>query len=383
MEAYLVIIKLKSLKRNLNEIKELHKQFFNENNRKNKLKLREEIEKRDWEFIEETLKEQGNEEARKKLKQIKKTRSKPFFLWKLYFSEVFQENGGFDIIIGNPPYDVIYSNEKPEEYEFYKSINGYVSAEYNPNLFALFIERAISLLKDYGVLSFIIPNTFINNKYLANLRKLILDKTVILQIYDLKKDIFKSANVDTCIIIFKKESNENVRLTNKLLFLVGKSESTTIQIEEKREVLQNAFLKSSYYSFNVVVDQNFDAINDKIIRNTIELGKIAEVYRGMVTRNNDECIFDNPKNSKYKPLLSARDISRYQLKFNNKYIYFDKSRIGGGCWDESVYLAKEKILVQLIRNLKLQRRLVASYDAKQYYILQNLNSIIVNESPWL
>ncbi len=369
---------IKESQKKLKEIKALHKQFFNENNRRNKIALREEIEKRDWEFIQETLKEQGNEWARKKLEQIKKTRSKPFFLWKLYFSDVFQENGGFDIIIGNPPYDVIYSNEKPEECQSYKRI--YMSAEYNPNLFAIFIEKAVSLLKDYGVLSFIIPNTFINNKYLANLRKLILDKTVILQIYDLKKDIFKSANVDTCIIIFKKESNEKVHLTNKLLFLIGEAESSTIQIREKREVLQNTFLKSSYYSFNVVVDQNFDVIRDKIIKNTIELGKIAEVYRGMVTRNNEECIFDNPKNSKYKPLLSGRDIGRYQLKFNNKYIYFDKSSIGGGCWNEKVYLAKEKILVQLIRNLKLERRLVASYDAKQYYVLQNLNNIIVDES---
>ena len=301
------------------------------------------------------------------------------FEWRSKFKEIL-DNGGFDIIIGNPPYDVIYSNENPDEYEFYKSDKGYVSAESNPNLFALFIERAISLLKDGGILGFIIPNSIINNKYFCNLRKLILDKTIILQIYDLKKDVFKSANVDTCILILQKESDEKVRLKNKLTFYSGDSNSAQLKIKDKKKIYQKSFLKSNFYSFNVVVDDRFDSIKKKIERGSIPLGEIGEVYRGMVTRNNKECIFDTQKNSKYKPLLSGRDIGRYWLRFNNKYIYFDKSSAGGGCWDERVYLNEQKLLVQLIRNLKLPRRLIVAYDNQKYYTLQNLNNIIIDES---
>lgn len=301
------------------------------------------------------------------------------FGWRSEFKEIF-DGGGFDIIIGNPPYDVIYSNENPAEYDFYKSKKGYVVAEYNPNLFALFIEKALSLLKDGGILGFIVPNSIINNKYFSNLRKLILDNTMIIQIYDLKKDIFKSANVDTCIIILKKEADDKVRLKNKLAFSFGKSSSERLEIEKERKIPQEVFLNSAFYSFNVVEDENFGIIKKTIEEDTIPLGDIAEVYRGMVTRNNKECIFDSPKNSKYKPLISGRDIGRYWLKFNNRYIYFDKSSIGGGCWDERVYLSEQKLLVQLIRNLKLPRRLIVAYDNKKYYVLQNLNNIIINEN---
>ena len=100
----------------------------------------------------------------------------------------------------------------------------------------------------------------------------------------------------------------------------------------------------------------------------------------MVTRSNKECISDNKLNKSYKPLLSARDISRYSLKFNDRFIFFDRSSIGGGCWKEEIYLSKEKLLVQLIRNLKLKRRLVVSYDNQQYYVLQNMNNIIMDNS---
>jgi len=89
----------------LKELRELQKGFFNEQNRNNKKKLREKIDRIEWELIEATLKEQGREEAMAKLEQYRKTNVKPFFLWKLYFAEVFQrENPGFDVVIANPPY---------------------------------------------------------------------------------------------------------------------------------------------------------------------------------------------------------------------------------------------------------------------------------------
>ena len=89
----------------LSELKRLQTAFFNEQGRKRKKELARDIDRIEWELVEETLKEQGNEDAMQKLAQYKKNKSKPFFLWKLYFSEVFQrETPGFDVVIANPPY---------------------------------------------------------------------------------------------------------------------------------------------------------------------------------------------------------------------------------------------------------------------------------------
>ena len=74
--------------------------------------LKQEIDQLEWELVEASLKEQGNEEAIQKLNQYKKSKSKPFFLWRLYFAEVFQrDNPGFDVVIGNPPYISYYSRQ--------------------------------------------------------------------------------------------------------------------------------------------------------------------------------------------------------------------------------------------------------------------------------
>ncbi|MCG2718700.1 MAG: hypothetical protein L6408_07700, partial [Nanoarchaeota archaeon] len=95
----------KESQKKLSELKILQKEFFNAENRNLKKQLRDKIDKIEWELIEETLKEQGNLEAMQKLSQYKKNKAKPFFLWKLYFAEVFQRvNPGFDVVIGNPPW---------------------------------------------------------------------------------------------------------------------------------------------------------------------------------------------------------------------------------------------------------------------------------------
>src|SRR3989339_468724 len=97
--------RIKESQKKLSELKELQRKFFNEQNRKLKRRYRDDIDRLEWELIEETLKEEGNASAIEKLKEYKKNKSKPFFLWKLYFAEVFQrENPGFDVVIGNPPY---------------------------------------------------------------------------------------------------------------------------------------------------------------------------------------------------------------------------------------------------------------------------------------
>ena len=66
--------------------------------------MRNQISKLEWELIEATLKERNQSEALEKIKVLKQNNEKPFFLWKLNFSEVFKQHGGFDVMIGNPPY---------------------------------------------------------------------------------------------------------------------------------------------------------------------------------------------------------------------------------------------------------------------------------------
>ena len=203
--------KIKESKKKLAELKKLQQQFFNEQRRGVKKELRNKIDKLEWDLIRVTLEEQGNEEALKKLEQYKKNKAKPFFLWKLYFAEVFQkDNPGFDVVIGNPPYINIYKISKAERKIFLKNPRIYHSAIYKFDLYILFIELGINILKNFGTLSFITSNKWLNQKYGSELRKILLEETKIEQIINFKKlKVFDAATVDTNILIFKNKKSKN------------------------------------------------------------------------------------------------------------------------------------------------------------------------------
>ena len=93
-----------------------------------------------------------------------------FFLWHIYFKEVF-DNGGFDIVIGNPPHIDSETMVKvmPKERELYSK--KFACASGNWDMFIVFIEFSISMLKKDGIFSNIIPNKLIAAKYGVELRK--------------------------------------------------------------------------------------------------------------------------------------------------------------------------------------------------------------------
>jgi len=145
--------------RKLRDLKKLQKQFFDAQSKKEKTKLRNDIDNLEWELIEETLKEDGNEESIQKLQQYKKTKSKPFFLWKLYFAEVFQrENPGFDVVIANPP----YVGEDGHKDIFRQISQGNLSKFYQGkmDIFYFFFHLALNIGRHDSQITFISTNYY-------------------------------------------------------------------------------------------------------------------------------------------------------------------------------------------------------------------------------
>lgn len=97
--------------------------------------------------------------------------SRPFVLWHIDFARVFREKGGFDVVIGNPPYvdSEEMTRSMPELRELYTS--RYDCAKGNWDLFVLFIEKGMKLLNSESVISFIVPNKLVAAPYTTALRK--------------------------------------------------------------------------------------------------------------------------------------------------------------------------------------------------------------------
>jgi hypothetical protein len=194
----------------LKNLKAKQKEFFNSFDRDSKKALREEIENIEWELIEATLKQQGNEEALEKLNKIRKSKSKPFFLWKLYFADVFQrENPGFDVVIGNPPYGAEISREN------LNYIKNKIKDTNNLNSAALFIDYAKNQwIRHNGTLSYIVPKSLLYSERWFSLVLSMIEKVSIL--VDVEK-AFEKVKLEQVVFVYNNKINSDSYLARKFL----------------------------------------------------------------------------------------------------------------------------------------------------------------------
>ncbi len=142
-------------------------------------------------------------------------RSLNSFQWHLHFNEVFLQKGGFDIVISNPPY-VFTRNSKEKGLTALDKkylYDTFQLAEYQINLYPLFIEQGHFILHSEGLLSYITPNNWLTVNTNKKLRKFVLEQSDI-QIVNFYNQVFDSASVDNAIVIFKKEikSNKSIKI---------------------------------------------------------------------------------------------------------------------------------------------------------------------------
>lgn len=187
-----------------NEIENMKKDYFAEDNPEIKLKIRNKINEIKFNFVESKLREVNHEDKIKDLLSYNKTGSLPFFIWELEFSEVFKgKNPGFDIVIGNPPYgDLLSKEEKDYTKKYYKA---------NPkDISALFMEKGFNLLNDKGCLGYIITFALTFNKNFSEVRELIeqnFDECYISSFDRDKCRLFEGASQSVSIVTCLNKNN--------------------------------------------------------------------------------------------------------------------------------------------------------------------------------
>jgi len=208
------------------ELKKFHHQFFEKANKREKDEIKKKIETLEWDLIETTLREQNKLSLLPDIEHFKKANIKPFFLWKLNFSEVFEKNGGFDVVIANPPYKFLSGKGSPvqellndgkvkEADKLRKEIDEITenfpeSSQGCRDLYKWFIELGSRLVKTMGTLTYITPNTYITLSKYKDVRKIIFKKLTNYVLVDLGFRIFDAPVVPSAIFISQNiESNKN------------------------------------------------------------------------------------------------------------------------------------------------------------------------------
>jgi hypothetical protein len=375
-------IRIKESRKKLAELKKLQKEYFSEQNRKIKKRLREDIDRIEWELIEETLKEQGNEKAMQKLKQYNENKSKPFFLWKLYFAEVFQrKNPGFDVVIANPPY-LKFDEIRLKDTNFRVYRDGY-GMKYKFNLYSLFSKKGALILREKGVMSYIVPNSFSKEKYNEDIREDYIKNNKIISFVDFtqeKNPVFESGSNDSYIVFVlqkKKEMNDKI-IINKYL-----DKRFTFSHFIKQEDLAKSF----DYQFNIMRD---NLLLHKIEKNAIELGRICMIRVGLTPSRSYKKRYGKDYENFLKKYASKKNLypflkrnklvdicDRYRIKHKTDFIIWDRDK-----------LYKDKVCpgeLEDYKNNKLIFRnrgvnLFGSYDNKNIVVNDIFNVLVLKSS---
>ncbi len=244
------------------------------------------------------------------------------FNWTNEFKEVF-ENGGFDIIIGNPPY--VQHRRLTEFSDFLKTNYGVYTG--TSDLSVYFYEKGIDILKDNGILAYISTNKYFNSEYGKQLRDYLVKYQITTIINFEQVAIFKDALVSSTINIFQKRQFD--QQTKYIEFKNEKLDADLFQIElqKRSRLIEKEYLENNSWLFE---NDLIGEIVNKIKSKGKLLGEISniEIKRGITTGFDDAFIVNresdlSTQNKQIsKKLLRGRDIGRYSLSNSQLNLLF-------------------------------------------------------------
>ena len=268
--------------------------------------------------------------TQRRLHEIEHKTAKPYFLWHLLFKEVF-DDGGFDIVIGNPPYIQLQKMGADALALEKANFSTYSKAS---DIYCLFYELGNNLLKKNGVLSYITSNNWMRTKYGELLRKYFFEETNPIKLINFEDTkIFQTATVETNILIFKKNKYEH-----NLIALAVKPDY------DLNLGLVNYFLDN----YIEITDLNNDdwVIQSKSDYELVKLIKInkptlkdfdLDLHYGIRTGLNEVFIVDgktkneiignnlNNENA-FGKLLRGRDLTKYGYQFKDQWLILSKHK---------------------------------------------------------
>jgi hypothetical protein len=250
------------------------------------------------------------------------------FNWSDEFPEVMK-SGGFDVVIGNPPYGVIHEKNNLSYFK-----ENYLSFQGNLENYCFFIEKFINLTKSKtGKLGLIIPVTWLTIPQFKNLRCLVLESKID-AIVELPTKVFSDADLDTIICILEKDKNYKNSTVDVVKIENATSTNFEIGILSPKKIDQKEWLNGEDKKINLDFDKRHNNIIKKISKNSVKLQEKFSVSQGIVPYARDELYKSMDKNTAdkivderlwhsdhktdehFKPELKGEDVTRYRVKWN-------------------------------------------------------------------
>lgn len=294
-------------------------------------------------------------DVQRKIEQLPIPNDK-FFLWHIYFKEVF-DKGGFDIVIGNPPYGASLSED---DKELYRMI--YSEVQFKINTYTLFVLKAEQLLKENGVMYYIIPNTLLDNYFEENTRRKLVELEL-LEINDLSDKVFETAVVHSMIFAFRNTHHKedyNVRV------------NITDNPYGNFEYIPCSFFKHEPQCTYSIRTYSSNDLLHKLKVNSVRLFDVLDIRQAIKTGNDKVYITSEPLYNNYKPILRGKDIQKYSIIPPQLYVNYGTHL---ACPRSANIFEQPKILIR-----EAGAKITATYDNSNYYVMSSLYNAILRDN---
>ncbi len=296
------------------------------------------------------------------------------FDWKAEFPEAMAA-GGFDVVIGNPPY-IFARDMKFTEQDKRYYYEHYTLAQYQINTYALFIEASLKLMRPQAVFGVIVPNTWLTIEKMAKLRQFLADNYNQLSIVNVEDTTFGTANVENTIVL-----GDNRQVKQKDVQLAKMSD---------RRVGNLAQIPKSYFEtdFNPISLTNIEHLGFAVSleAKSQSLSALATVKVGLkayqrgkgkpaqTNRQKESRVFHSrsPVDESYLPYLQGRDVIRYHLDWSGEYLSYGKHLAE----PRSIELFQGEHI--LVRQIPAQPPLCIHATITSETYLNDINSMIIH-----
>ncbi|MDZ7650277.1 MAG: Eco57I restriction-modification methylase domain-containing protein [Cytophagales bacterium] len=260
---------------------------------------------------------------------------KEAFEWRFEFPEVLDNSGkyiGFDVIIGNPPY---ISLQKIKDSTGLYSNQGFETFTKLGDLYCLFYEKGINLMKENGNLGFITSNSWLRTQYGEPLRRLFVEKSnpkILINIEDIQ--VFEEATVESNIMVTEKSTWNHLLKASTINSRFSAAEPIDEYFKNNNNLIDD--LNPNGW---IIGNKGEQILKQKIERGSKLLGEIGvTIFRGVTTGANnafyinrevmETLIRQDAKSSKLiKPAIRGRDIQKYQINRDDLYLIFTRRGI--------------------------------------------------------
>ena len=288
------------------------------------------------------------------------------FDWQKEFPQVF-ERGGFDVVIGNPPYVNMANIQNEQERKYYQ--NNYSTVKNKCDLYSIFTEKAKSLLVENGLLGFIFPNSWMGTESFSKFRDFLSKDVRVYQLVELPPGVFEDAIVTT-VLCFYQNAMPKVSNNIDVYSCIDKQFVKKDFVLSYKQILKNP---NSSFAFEKTI--SLEKVPCKM------LSEIASFSLGIKTSDDARFVFKNPIDETCYKFIRGRNITRWSHPYNNEWIWYQPTLIcekpGGRPRVLDNFLVDRKIVIQDIAT-----QITATIDSEKYLCNDTINIIYSLKSEY-